>query len=78
MTPTLLEALHNDPITWITVTPTSLPALTLGINNLKFTKTSGVVSIVDRTLLETLYSSAGSAGSWVLPTTLSEYYGATS
>ena len=76
MTPTMLEALYNGSTTWITATPTTLPATTfsgdiaLGVNNIKFINTSGKTRIVDRTLLETFYSNAGS---WILASTLSGY-----
>ena len=60
LTPTILEALCSKYNTWLTVTPTSLPAttfsgdVTLGTYNLKFTRS--VDRILTSTMLEALYS----------------------
>ena len=70
----MLETLYTGSSTWLSVTPTSLPATTftgnvtmsgaildLGTNSLKFTNTSSVVRTMSQAILEALYTGSNNS-----------------
>jgi len=76
LTPTILEALYTNYNTWLTVTPTSLPAttftgdVTLGVNSLRFTNAGATIRVINQAMLESLYTGSTT---WTTATALTPY-----
>ena len=71
----MLETLYNGSSSWISVTPTTLPAttfsgnITLGVNGITYTNSDGTPKTISQAVLETLYTGSSTRLS-VTPTTL--------